>query len=107
MEHVECLHAWEGRLRALAVDEFLFGGEADGAERRLLQVIDAVGVVGEVVGEQGLREREVEVLLRVFQQVDEAGHDGCGVGVAEAESAVAEVVAGRGPGGWGCERRAG
>ena len=85
VEHVERVDAGEGRLRALAGDELLLGGEADGAERRLLEVVDAVRVVGEVVGEQGVGECQVEVRHRVLEHVDEAVDDRLGVGVAEAE----------------------
>jgi hypothetical protein len=97
VEQGERLHAQEWRLHALAVDEVLSGGEADGPQRRLLEVVDAVRVVGEVVGQQRLRERDVEVVLRVYQHVDEARHDRLHVAVGEAESA-AQVVADRWPG---------
>ena len=85
MEHVEGIDAREGWLRALAVDEVLFRGEADLAERCAFQVVDAVRVVGEVVGEEGIRQRDVEVLHGVFEHVDEAVDDGLGVRVGEAE----------------------
>jgi hypothetical protein len=87
VEHVERLDARERRLRALAINEILLRREADFTQGGALQVVDAVGVVGEVVGEQGLREREVEVLHGVFEHVDEAVYDGLGIGIGEAEFA--------------------
>jgi hypothetical protein len=121
VEHVEGIDARERRLRALAVDEVLLGREADFAQRGALQVVNAVGVVGEVVGEKGLREGDVEVFHCVFEHVDEAVDDGLCVGVGEAElggcggstgstdgefPAAREAVGGW-PGGWGCDGDAG
>ena len=116
VEHVERVDAGEGRLRALTGDELLLGREADGAERRLLEVVDAVRVVGEVVGEQGVGERQVEVCHRVLEHIDEAVNDRLGVGVAEAELGrargrggnVGAVALPRWPTGyWRCEGDAG
>lgn len=85
VEHVEGTDARERRLSPLAIDEILLRGEADFAKRRLFQIVDAVGVAGEIIGEQGLSERGVEVLHRVFEHVDEAVDDDLGVCVSEAE----------------------
>ena len=121
VEHVERLDARERRLRALTVDELLLAGEADLAQGGAFQVVDAVRVVREVVGQQRIGERDVKVLHCVFEHVDEAVHDRLRVGVSEAELAqcgvrtavpvdrqvaTAWVVAGGRPGGWGGERGA-
>jgi hypothetical protein len=121
MEHVERLDAGERRLRALAVDELLLAGEADLAQGGALQVVDTVRVVGEVVGEQRVGERDVEVFHCVFEHVDETIHDCLRIGLGEAklaqcrvraampadgQLATARVVADGRPGGWGGERDA-
>ena len=121
VEHVERLDAGERGLRALAIDELLLASEADLAQGGAFQVVDAVRVVGEVVGQQRVGERDVEVFHCVFEHVDEAVHDRLCVGAGEAELArcgvrvavpadgqlaAARVVADGRPGGWGGEHSA-